>query len=229
MGGIHTDTWGRVLTADGKWIKGLWAAGEAAAVSIHGANRLGSNSLSECSVWGRLTGEQAAKYAMETPALPSPEEKLVEAAKKEEGRIFDTLLHKEVNSPSPYEVKRQLNDVMEEHFGPFRHGSSMAEGLAKLMKLREYTSFRIADSSRVYNQNLKDALEIDGMIDLALVVGLGAYARAESRGAHYRLDHPRRDDVSWLKHTVAYLYGGEIKLTYTPVTITKWKPEERKY
>jgi len=229
MGGIHTDTWGRVLTADGQWIRGLWAAGEAAAVSIHGANRLGSNSLSECSVWGRLTGEQAAKYALETPPLSSPDEKLMEETKKEESRIFDSLLHKETAAPNPYEVKKQLNDIMEEHFGPFRHGSSMAEGLAKLKKLREYNSFRVTDGSRVYNQNLKDALEIDGMIDLALVVGLGAYARAESRGAHYRLDYPKRDDVNWLKHTIAYLYGGEVKLTYTTVTITKWQPEERRY
>jgi len=230
MGGIHTDTWGRVLTANGEWIRGLWAAGEAAAVSVHGANRLGSNSLSECSAWGRLTGEQAAKYAMEKAPLPEPDGKLLDIAKKEEARVFDKLIHRETNAPTPYEIKRQLNDIMEEHFGPFRHGSSMAEGLAKLKKLREAaSSFKIVDGSRVYNQNLKDALEVDGMIDLALVVGIGAYTRTESRGAHYRLDYPKRDDVNWLKHTVAYLYGGEIKLTYTPVTITKWKPEERKY
>jgi len=230
MGGIHTDTWGRVLTANGEWIRGLWAAGEAAAVSVHGANRLGSNSLSECSVWGRLTGEQAAKYAMEKAPPPEPDGKLLDIAKKEEVRVFDKLIHRETNALTPYEIKRQLNDIMEEHFGPFRHGSSMAEGLAKLKKLREAaSSFKIVDGSRVYNQNLKDALEVDGMIDLALVLGIGAYTRTESRGAHYRLDYPKRDDVNWLKHTVAYLYGGEIKLTYTPVTITKWQPEERKY
>jgi len=229
MGGIHTDTWGRVLTADGKWVRGLWAAGEAASVNIHGANRLGSNSLSECSVWGRLAGEQAAKYVLETSRLPSPDGKLLDVAKGEESRVFDRLLHKEQNAPSPYEVKKQLNDIMEEHFGPFRHGSSMAEGLAKLKKLREFSSFRVVDSSRVYNQNLKDALEVDGMLDLAMVVGIGAYARSESRGAHYRLDYPKRDDVNWLRHTVAYMYGGELKLLYTPVTITKWQPEERRY
>ena len=180
-------------------------------------------------MWGRLTGEQAAKYILEQPPLSSPDGKVVEIAKREEARVFDKLLHKEVNAPTPYEVKRQLNDIMEEHFGPFRHGSAMAEGLAKLKKLRDVSSYRVVDSSKVYNQNLKDALEVDGMIDLALVIGIGAYARTESRGAHYRLDYPKRDDVNWLRHTVAYLYGGEIKLTYTPVTITKWQPEERKY
>lgn len=229
MGGIHTDTWGRVLAADGSWIRGLWAAGEAAAVSIHGANRLGSNSLSECAVWGRLAGEHAAKYVLEQPNLPSPDESLLETAKKEEERIFDRLLHKEVNAPTPYEVKKQLNEIMEEHFGPFRHGSAMEEGLAKLKKLREYTSFKVVDRSRVYNQNLKDALEVDGMLDLALVVGVGALNRAESRGAHYRLDFPKRDDENWLKHTVVYLYGGSLHVQYTKVAITRWKPEERKY
>jgi succinate dehydrogenase / fumarate reductase flavoprotein subunit len=106
----------------------------------------------------------------------------------------------------------------------------MSEGLSKLLRLLEKAkSMRIDDSSRVYNQNLKDALEADGMVELGLVIGLGAYARAESRGAHYRLDYPKRDDTNWLKHTVAYLYGGEVQLTYVPVTITRWKPEERKY
>ncbi|MFN7105984.1 MAG: FAD-binding protein, partial [Pyrobaculum sp.] len=228
MGGIHTDVWGRVLTADGEWVRGLWAAGEAAAVSVHGANRLGSNSLSECAVWGRLTGEQAAKYILETPPISQPEGDMIDAQKQDETKIFDKLLN-EVNAPTPYEVRRELNEVMEEHFGPFRHGSSMAAGLAKLKKLRDITSFRVVDSSRVYNQNLKDALEIDGMLDLALVIGVGAYTRAESRGAHYRLEIPKRDDVNWLKHTVAYLHGGEVKISYTPVTITKWKPEERRY
>jgi succinate dehydrogenase subunit A (EC 1.3.5.1) len=229
MGGVHADIHGRVLKANGTWIKGLWAAGEAASISIHGANRLGSNSLTECLVWGRITGEESVKYAMEKPELVT-DDSIIEIAKKEESRVFDKLIHKEVNANTPYDVKRELNDIMEEHFGPFREGSKMSEGLSKLLRLLEKAkSMRIDDSSRVYNQNLKDALEADGMVELGLVIGLGAYARAESRGAHYRLDYPKRDDTNWLKHTVAYLYGGEVQLTYVPVTITRWKPEERKY
>ncbi|WP_069808226.1 succinate dehydrogenase/fumarate reductase flavoprotein subunit [Vulcanisaeta thermophila] len=229
MGGVHTDIMGRVLMADGTWIKGLWAAGEAASVSVHGANRLGSNSLTECAVWGRLTGEQAAKYVLENPA-PITEGSVLEVAKREESRVFDKLLHKEVNAVSVYQVKRELQDIMEEHFGPFREGSKMSEGISKLTKLLDKVkSMRVEDTGRIYNQNLKDALEVEGMVELALVVGMGAYARTESRGAHYRLDYPKRDDENWLKHTLAYLYGGEIQLTYTPVRITKWKPEERKY
>jgi succinate dehydrogenase / fumarate reductase flavoprotein subunit len=229
MGGVHADIHGRVLKADGTWIKGLWAAGEAASISIHGANRLGSNSLTECLVWGHITGEESVKYAMEKPELVT-DDSIIEIAKKEESRVFDKLIHKEVNANTPYDVKRELNDIMEEHFGPFREGSKMSEGLSKLLRLLEKAkSMRINDSSRVYNQNLKDALEADGMVELGLVIGLGAYARAESRGAHYRLDYPKRDDTNWLKHTVAYLYGGEVQLTYVPVTITRWKPEERKY
>jgi succinate dehydrogenase / fumarate reductase flavoprotein subunit len=229
MGGVHADMHGRVLKADGTWIKGLWAAGEAASISIHGANRLGSNSLTECLVWGRITGEESVKYAMEKPELVT-DDSIIEIAKKEESRVFDKLIHKEVNANTPYDVKRELNDIMEEHFGPFRESSKMSEGLSKLLRLLEKAkSMRIDDSSRVYNQNLKDALEADGMVELGLVIGLGAYARAESRGAHYRLDYPKRDDTNWLKHTVAYLYGGEVQLAYVPVTITRWKPEERKY
>jgi succinate dehydrogenase / fumarate reductase flavoprotein subunit len=229
MGGVHADIHGRVLRADGTWIKGLWAAGEAASISIHGANRLGSNSLTECLVWGHITGEESVKYAMEKPELVT-DDSIIEIAKKEESRVFDKLIHKEVNANTPYDVKRELNDIMEEHFGPFRESSKMSEGLSKLLRLLEKAkSMRIDDSSRVYNQNLKDALEADGMVELGLVIGLGAYARAESRGAHYRLDYPKRDDTNWLKHTVAYLYGGEVQLTYVPVTITRWKPEERKY
>jgi succinate dehydrogenase / fumarate reductase flavoprotein subunit len=229
MGGVHADIHGRVLKADGTWIKGLWAAGEAASISIHGANRLGSNSLTECLVWGHITGEESVKYAIEKPELVT-DDSIIEIAKKEESRVFDKLIHKEVNANTPYDVKRELNDIMEEHFGPFRESSKMSEGLSKLLRLLEKAkSMRIDDSSRVYNQNLKDALEADGMVELGLVIGLGAYARAESRGAHYRLDYPKRDDTNWLKHTVAYLYGGEVQLTYVPVTITRWKPEERKY
>ncbi|MFP3215806.1 MAG: succinate dehydrogenase/fumarate reductase flavoprotein subunit [Vulcanisaeta sp.] len=229
MGGVHADINGRVLRADGTWIRGLWAAGEAASISVHGANRLGSNSLTECLVWGHITGEEAAKYAMEKPEV-SVEGSIIDVAKREESRVFDKLIHKEVNASTPYDIKHELNDIMEEHFGPFREASKMSEGLSKLHRLLEKAgSMRIDDSNRVYNQNLKDALEVDGMVELALVVGLGAYARTESRGAHYRLDYPKRDDVNWLKHTVAYLYGGEIQLTYVPVRITRWKPEERKY
>ncbi|MFB6491410.1 MAG: succinate dehydrogenase/fumarate reductase flavoprotein subunit, partial [Thermoproteus sp. AZ2] len=205
-------------------------AGEAASISVHGANRLGSNSLSECAVWGRLTGEQAAKYAIERPE-PASDGRLAEIAKGEEARIFDKLLHTEAGGVSVYELKARLQDTMEEHYGPFRQESKMKEGLPKLKKIREdFAKIRIVDGSRVYNQNLKDALELDGMIDVALAIALGALARQESRGAHYRLDYPKRDDANWLKHTLAYFRGDEMELSYVPVRITKWtKFEERKY
>ncbi|CCC81519.1 succinate dehydrogenase/fumarate reductase flavoprotein subunit [Thermoproteus tenax] len=230
MGGINADTYGRALTADGQWVRGLWVAGEAAAISVHGANRLGSNSLSECSVWGRLTGEAAAKYALEKPS-PALDGHYKEVAQSEESRIFDRLLHTETGGISVYELKGRLQDTMEQHFGPFRHESVMKEGIPKLLKIKEdIAKVRIEDRSRVYNQNLKDALELDGMIEVALAIAYGALSRQESRGAHYRLDYPKRDDANWLKHTIAYLDGGQIRLTYAPVRITKWtKLEERKY
>ena len=229
MGGIHTDTYGRVLDVDGNWVRGLWAAGEVASVSVHGANRLGSNSLSECAVWGRLTGEEAAKYSMEL-AEPTIDESFRESVKAEEKRIYDGLLHREGGTVSVYEVRRRMQDIMEDHVGIFRHGSQLGEAAAMLKRLREEArSMRLDDRGKAYNQNLKDLLEVDGMLDAVMAVVAGAYARTESRGAHYRTDYSKRDDANWLKHTLAYMRGGSLELAYVPVRITKWQPEERKY
>ncbi|KUO88398.1 MAG: fumarate reductase [Thermoproteus sp. JCHS_4] len=229
MGGIHVDTYGRVLAPDGSWVRGLWAAGEAAAVSVHGANRLGSNSLSECSVWGRLTGEAAAKYAMEAPSQTEDREARA-AFEDEERRLFDKLLHRESGGISLGEVKAAVQNALHTGAGIFRHGSLLERAVSELMRASaRILQVNVHDVGTVYNMELKELVELDGAALAAQVILLGAYFRRESRGAHYRLDYPRRDDESWLKHTVAYKYGGGVVVRWEPVRIVKWPPEVRTY
>ncbi len=154
-----------------------------------------------------------------------------DAAEKEEKRIFDELLHKETNAENPYDIKREMNKIMDTYVYVFREKSGLEEAYASLKKLRErFGNARIEDRGRVYNQNLKDIMEIDFLLEQAEVITLGALNRTESRGAHARIDYPKRDDVNWLKHTLAFrTKEGPPSFSYIPVTITKWKPEERKY
>ncbi|MFP3347705.1 MAG: succinate dehydrogenase/fumarate reductase flavoprotein subunit [Thermoproteus sp.] len=229
MGGIHVDTYGRVLAPDGSWVRGLWAAGEAAAVSVHGANRLGSNSLSECSVWGRLTGEAAAKYAMEAPSQTEDREARA-AFEDEERRLFDRLLHRESGGISLGEVKAAVQNALHTGAGIFRHGSLLERAVSELMRASaRILQVNVHDVGTVYNMELKELVELDGAALAAQVILLGAYFRRESRGAHYRLDYPRRDDENWLRHTVAYRYGGGVVVRWEPVRIVKWPPEVRTY
>jgi len=230
MGGIHVDLKGQVYIDAEKKIPNLWAAGEAANVSVHGANRLGSNSLSECLVWGHFTGEEAAKYAMTSSTEPGYDGYIKEAAEKEEKRIFDGLLHKETNAENPYDIKHEMNKIMDTYVYVFREKSGLEEAYSSLKKLRErFNNSRIEDRGLVYNQNLKDLMEIDFLLEQAEIITLGALNRTESRGAHARIDYPKRDDVNWLKHTLAFYTKEGPSFSYIPVRITKWKPEERKY
>ncbi|MEM4897894.1 MAG: succinate dehydrogenase/fumarate reductase flavoprotein subunit [Pyrobaculum sp.] len=226
MGGIHTDLYGRVLTADGEWIAGLWAAGEVAAVSVHGANRLGSNSLSECAVWGRLAGEQAAKYALESGHRDVGNVKYL--IEEEENRIFYRIGHKETGGESPTHVKSMLQSLMHQAAGVFRDETSIAEGLSKLTKLMAL-KLNLHDVGRVYNMELRELIELDGMLPAAYAILLGSYFRKESRGAHYRVDYPQRDDKKWLKHTVVFKLGNSYGVTWVDVHIDRWPPEVRSY
>ncbi|MEM0090716.1 MAG: succinate dehydrogenase/fumarate reductase flavoprotein subunit [Nitrososphaerota archaeon] len=219
MGGIHTDTYGRTP------IRGLFAAGEAACVSVHGANRLGCNSTMECLVYGYLTGRQAAEYVKEK-GESNPSLELILA---EEKRIFDGIL-RGGSGEDPYMIKRELQNTMSKHAYVFRDGEGLSEALKKVRELKQrFGTGHVVDKSRRFNQNLINVLEVDMMLEVAEVVLVSAIARTESRGAHYRLDYPRRDDVNWLKHTLAYRTVDGPKLDYIPVRITKWPPAERKY
>ena len=227
MGGIHTDSYYRVLDENDRWIKGLFAAGEVAAASIHGANRLGSNSTAECLTSGRMTGILAAEYALKLPEAPSPAR---ERSLKEEEWVWG-LVKRETGEPT-YMVRRQLRDTMGTHFYVLRDAAGMEAGLAKIVELRR--RFRenvyVEDKSSVYNTDLVAALETANMLDAALMTAKAALERKESRGAHYRVDYPKRDDENWLKHSLALRHGeDDVRLAYTPVRVTTWKPVERKY
>ena len=220
MGGIETNIKGATA------IKGVWAAGEAACVSLHGANRLGSNSTAECLVWGKITGGETGRYCMETAqAVPIPEA----SVEKESKRIFDDLMKRE-GTENLYDIRRELRSCMDIHVSVFRTGEELSSGLDKILQLRSrYKNIRIDDKSSVYNTNLYHALEVGNLLDLAQILVVGALKRTESRGGHARRDYPNRDDENWLKHTLAYFTEEGPRLDYKPVTITNWLPVERKY
>jgi succinate dehydrogenase flavoprotein subunit len=218
MGGIDTDIDG----ATG--VKGLWSAGEAACVSINGANRLGANSTAECLVWGTITGTEAANYVAGKGFKDGPNEGIA----LEERRIFDRIFHGK-GGTNPYEIRDTLQKVMAKDAFVYRTGGGLSEALATIRKLRQDDYLHCEDKSRVYNTNLSDVLEVESMLIVAEVVVAGALARTESRGAHFRRDYPKRDDDTWLKHTLArYSEQGPI-LEYTPVRITRFQPAERHY
>ena len=220
MGGIETDINGATR------IKGVWAAGEAACVSLHGANRLGSNSTAECLVWGRITGNEAAGYCQETSEVPQVPEQAVEAERK---RLFDELLQSN-GDENVYDLRRELRATMDKYVGVYRTGEGLSQALEIIKGIKErYKNIRVSDKSRAYNTNLIHALELANLIDLAEVMVTGALNRTESRGAHARRDFKTRDDDKWLKHTLAFYRPEGPKLDYKSVNITTWKPVERKY
>ena len=218
MGGIDTDINGATK------MKGLWSAGEAACVSINGANRLGANSTSECLVFGKIAGAEAARYAAGRPASASPGEQAV----LEEKRIFDGIFHGK-GGTNPYEVRDALQRVMAKDAFVYRTGEGLSEALRTIRELKKKDFLHCDDKSRVYNTNLSDVLEVESMLNVAEVVVVGALARTESRGAHFRRDFPGRDDKNWLKHTLAFAGPDGPKLDYSAVTITKYQPAERHY
>ena len=221
MGGIHADINGKTD------INGIWVAGEAACISVHGANRLGSNSTAECLVWGGITAKEAIKYIKEKgKELPKYSKGKIEDEYK---RIFEELLYKN-GKESIYKIRKELRSTMDKYVGVFRDEEGLKTALSKVKELKErYENIWISDTSSEYNTDLFSALELSFMLDVAEVVVKSALERKESRGAHARKDYPKRDDKNWLKHTLAYWTPEGPKLEYIPVKITTWKPVERKY
>jgi succinate dehydrogenase / fumarate reductase flavoprotein subunit len=218
MGGIHSD-------ADGATeLPGLWAAGEAACNSTHGANRLGANSTSECIVWGKITGELAARHARDRRAsVPQTQ------VSDEEKRIYDGIF-RGAGSVNPYEVRKQLTDTMDDKAYVFRNEQGLSDALKKVRELKETTWKHVDDRAKEYNTNFVNVMEIDSMIRTAEVVLVGALNRRESRGAHSRTDYAYRDDVNFLKHTLAYLADDKgPRMAWHAVRFTRYAPVERKY
>lgn len=220
MGGIHTNIEGATP------VKGIWAAGEAACVSLHGANRLGANSTAECLVWGRITGEKAAQYAMRQKSLPTVPPQRVQ---EEEKRLFEQIGHGN-GSEDVYAIRTELQHTMDHNMAVYRNGPDMEEALEKVRELKKRLEHvKVKDDSRIYNTNLLAIVEAINLIDLAETIVAGSLARTESRGAHSRRDFPNRDDINWGKHTLAYYTPEGPRLDYIPVNITMWQPVERKY
>lgn len=219
MGGIHTNIDGATELA------GLWAAGEAACNSTHGANRLGANSTSECVVWGRITGELAAQYALAHRSRPDV---LQHQVAEEEKRIYDGLFRGS-GSVNPYEVRKTMTDTMDEKAYVFRNEQGLAEALKKVRELKASAWKHVDDKAKEYNTNFINVMEIDSMLRTAEVVLVGAINRRESRGAHARTDYPSRDDANFLRHTLAYHTPEGPKMAWHPVTFTRYAPVERKY
>ncbi len=219
MGGIETDIDGATR------IRGIWAAGEAACVSMHGANRLGSNSTAECLVWGGITGAEIAKKLEDLPAPPPLPEPGIRTAVQH----IDDLLKRE-GKENLYELRKELRAVMDGKVGVFRTGKDLDAALQTIREIKiRAQQAPVADKGRLYNSNLFHALELENLLDLAEVSVAGAAARHESRGAHARRDFDTRNDEEWLKHTLAWRTESGLKLGYKPVTINTWKPVERKY
>ena len=222
MGGVSTNLHGETT------LQGLYAVGETACVSMNGANRLGSNSLSECLVFGKATGLAAAAFARKKgwPRGSAAKEHLA----NEETRIFGGLMKREKGKESVAELRREMQQIMERDVGIFREEKALTDACARLATLRQrFANAGVADKDRVFNTELQQALELDFMLDVAQAIAWSALNRRESRGAHSRTDFTTRDDANYLKHSLAFSTGGAPRIDYLPVTITKWQPQERKY
>jgi len=219
MGGIRTNV--KAETP----ISGLYAAGECSCISVHGANRLGTNSTAECLVFGAVAGEEAAKHALSSSLHEIPREK----ALAEEKRVFDEILGSEGSERVPL-IRDEMRRVMNSKVWIFRNGDQLMSALKEIRELkRRFRNIKVEDKGKPFNTGFTSALQLDFMLDLAEVTIASALARTESRGAHSRVDYPKRDDENWLKHTLAHYTREGPKLEYTPVTITKWPPAARAY
>jgi succinate dehydrogenase / fumarate reductase flavoprotein subunit len=186
---------------------------------------LGANSTSECIVWGKITGELAAKYALENRSESIPERDVA----AEEKRIYDGIFHGRGNV-NPYEIRKQLTDLMDDKAYVFRNEEGLNDALRQVRALKSSAWKHVDDKAKEYNTNFVNVMEIDSMLRVAEVVLVGAVNRRESRGAHSRTDYPYRDDVNFLNHTLAYYAGDNApKMAWHPVRFTRYAPVERKY
>lgn len=229
MGGIPTNVQGEVLADNTTVVPGLYAAGEVACVSVHGANRLGTNSLLDINVFGKRAGIAAAEYAQtaEFVELPeNPESLVVEQIER---------LRSSTGNERVAELRRELQDTMDANVMVFRTEQTIKTAVEKIAELRErYKNVAIQDKGKRFNTDLLEAVELGNLLDLAEVMAVSALARKESRGGHYREDYPNRDDVNFMRHTMAYREVGAdgtetVRLDYKPVVQTRYQPMERKY
>ncbi len=209
-------------------VKGFYAAGEASCVSVHGANRLGGNSLLETIVFGKIAGDHASEYVSGKSDAGAGDKALEEALAREEEKLKKLL--GSGGSEDPSVIKEEMQATMRDKVGIFRTRESLAQAAEKLRELRErYNKIRLKHTGRTYNYDLMWNIELQGSLDVAEAVVAGALAREESRGSQFRRDFPKRDDDKFLKHTLAYCTPDGPRLEYSDVTLGYWEPQERKY
>ncbi|WP_419174631.1 succinate dehydrogenase flavoprotein subunit [Desulfosediminicola sp.] len=227
MGGIPTDEHGRVICDNkGTVVKGLYAAGECACVSVHGANRLGTNSLLDLVVFGRRAGLHIADYVQDCEAV-EVDESAADTARAIIGHLTETTAE---DAPHGGHIMEQMQTIMMEHIGIYRNAKDMRAAVRDIQKLRErYQQVRVQDSSKSFNTDLLEVIELGNLLDLSLITAAAALDRQESRGAHSREDYPERDDENWLKHSLAYLENESVRMDYKKVDTSIWEPKPRTY
>ncbi|MEU9079358.1 succinate dehydrogenase flavoprotein subunit [Kitasatospora sp. NPDC048538] len=229
MGGIPTNVEGEVLRNNTEVVPGLYAAGEVACVSVHGANRLGTNSLLDINVFGKRAGVAAADYAQTVDYTELPEN----PAEKVQAMVDG--LRESTGTESVAQIRKELQETMDANAMVYRTGATLKQAVEDIAALRErYKHVSIQDKGFRYNTDLLEAVELGNLLDLAEVLAVSALAREESRGGHYREDFPTRDDVKFMQHTMAYQEVAadgttSIRLDYKPVVTTRYQPMERKY
>ncbi len=218
MGGIRCNVWGETD------IPGLLVAGECGCISIHGANRLGGNSLMETIVFGRRAGQRAAEFVLRE-GVPDADTRAAERCREELGKLFDAE-----GDEKHSELRKILGETMTRKVGVFRVAGEMEEALRIIRELQDrYQRVSLQDQGWTFNMELVQVLELGYLLELADVITRGAIRREESRGGHSRLDFPDRDDEQWLKHTLAYRTDDGMRFAFEEVSITRFKPEKRKY
>ncbi|MEU4037187.1 succinate dehydrogenase flavoprotein subunit [Streptomyces collinus] len=229
MGGIPTNVEGEVLADNTTVVPGLYAAGEVACVSVHGANRLGTNSLLDINVFGRRAGIAASEYSHKADFVELPE--------NPESLVVEQIerLRTSTGNERVATIRRELQETMDANVMVFRTEQTIKTAVEKIAELRErYRNVAIQDKGKRFNTDLLEAIELGNLLDLAEVMAVSALARKESRGGHYREDYPNRDDVNFMRHTMAYREVGAdgsetVRLDYKPVVQTRYQPMERKY
>jgi succinate dehydrogenase / fumarate reductase flavoprotein subunit len=225
MGGIPTNKFGEVVIDDKNTVfPGLYAAGECACVSVHGANRLGTNSLLDLVVFGKYAGLKAAEYVKNADWQELP------ADAEADSRSRFEALRNGSGRENAFDISTEMKKVMFEDVGIYRSEKGMQAALEKVRELKErFKHVRVTDTGRIFNTELLNAWELGNMLDIAEVVAECALNRTESRGGHSREDYPDRDDQNWLKHTLAWKKDGRTVIGYKPVAITKYQPKARVY
>jgi succinate dehydrogenase / fumarate reductase flavoprotein subunit len=220
MGGVKTDVHGRTT------IPGLYAAGEVACVSVHGGNRLGANSLLDTLIFGRRAGEHAAQNRASHMTMPTtPAARVADTT-----RHIDSIIGREPGGRRIAQIKDELGDTMNQYVAVFRDAEGLGQAHEIIRRLKEEADkAAIDDRGSIFNQDVIAVIELGYMLDVAETIVIAAKERTESRGAQWRTDFPGRNDAEWLKHIDISADGGEPQVSYSPVTITRWQPEERTY